>query len=163
MKARNRTLFRCDAYRQQFRGVSTFLDCHQRHRSTVRWIFQWKYFWRIANLSIPSLHLFFFLSKRIGGTCKRQCRGTRYDLAEEVGSRNRRKEAAFSENFPVAPCANIYRGVSGSAQAATRTYTRAIAMQHLHTRIHTHEHACPCPLRAITHYAEGRSMHRGVV
>jgi len=28
---------------------------------------------------------------------------------EEVGSRNLREELAFSRNFPVAPCANIYR------------------------------------------------------
>lgn len=69
--------------------------------------------------------------------CKRQRRETRYGSVEEVGGGGTNEELAFSGNFPVAPCANIYREYRDLCESL-HVCVCAIAMQHSHAHANVH-------------------------
>lgn len=101
----------------------------------------------------PTCHLL-FLAGSTG--CKRQRRGTRYGLVErsvvEIG-----EELAFSGNFPVAPCANIYREYRDLREllyARVRLCCNIRTCTHSYTRIQTQSYCAWKP-----QYASGNCVN----
>lgn len=141
--------------RQRSETFLRFPDCFQRHRSIASRIFQCECFWSITNLPIPYPHspaVFFFWRDRRDVNDSAAKRGT--VLVEEVGGGETNEELAFSGNFPVAPCANIYREYRDLCELLICMC--AIAMQHSHAQR-------MCTRRAIAATRRGCSMHRGAV
>lgn len=148
MKARGGALLVREADRRQFQSVSTLPGLFPMTSSYRPLDFPMGVFSEHHKFAYhPTCHLLF----SAGSTgCKRQRRGTRYGLVErsvvEIG-----EKLAFSGNFPVAPCANIYREYRDLLYARVRSRCNIRIRTHIH--IHRRNHTA----------RESHSMHRGAV